>query len=64
MFFGPKTTMNVMSANYISSSDPKPIAFKGNWLKDQMNGDGFLNFSDGLCIFAQFKDNLLKDTVL
>jgi hypothetical protein len=29
-----------------------------------MNGDGFLNFSDGLCIFAQFKDNLLKDTYL
>lgn len=64
MFFGPNTRINVLNANYLSSSDPKPIAFKGNWSKDLINGDGFLKFSDGLCIYAQFKDNILKDTSL
>ena len=64
MFFGKNSTINVLSPNHINKNDPRPIAFKGTWGKDAINGDGFLKFSDGLCIYGQFNDNLLKDTVM
>jgi hypothetical protein len=52
MFFGKSSTINVLSPNHINKDDPKPVAFKGTWAKDAINGDGFLKFSDGLCIYG------------
>ena len=34
------------------------------WAKDTITGDGFLKFNDGLCIYGQFMDNVLRDTVM
>jgi hypothetical protein len=63
MFFAKDTSTNFLSTTVLTSNDPKPVAYKGNWSKDQIHGDGFMKFSDGLMIYGQFHHNQLRDTV-
>jgi hypothetical protein len=73
MYFGTKKAQEVnifrnhdfMCAELLLRDDRStvsPLAYKGLWQKDEMNGEGIISLSNGLVVYAQFKDGIVKDT--
>ena len=54
-----------MSAELLLRDDRStvsPLVYKGLWQKDEMNGEGIISLSNGLVVYALFKDGIVRDT--
>ena len=57
IFFGKNSKFNLSFVQEINSNKSAqhkviPLVYKGNWAKDQLNGDGIIYLSNGLYMYG------------
>ena len=69
IFFGEGNEFNLQLFDDINKYRSKanqvvPLVYKGQWYRNEMNGDGILYLSNGSILYGQFDRNQLKDSVM